>query len=167
MSSSSSPTWQLRRWSSNAADRLGAFGELRTAGDAATFARIVAVGMAVPMLARLPLPRLEAVLDRRWRARPSVSDPELVAGQLVAQFERAVRVTRPLVRRGCLTRGITLYRLLRSSGVDDVVLVFGVGQAARRPSAHCWLERHGQPLFEPTDPRPMFVPMYTMGQASG
>ena len=58
----------------------------------------------------------------------------------------------PLVRPGCLTRGVTLYYALRRAG-DDVSLCFGVGEDGGQTAGHCWLDKAGRPLLERVDPR--------------
>jgi hypothetical protein len=69
---------------------------------------------------------------------------------------------RPLVRRGCLTRGVTLYYCLRRAGVD-VGLTFGMGRVDGGDGfdGHCWLVKGGEPYLEARDPRDHYVPMYS------
>jgi hypothetical protein len=78
----------------------------------------------------------------------------------------ALRVGRPLVRRGCLTRGITLYYFLRRAGAD-VRLCFGLGAVDGGDGfdGHCWLVLAGEPYLEPRDPRPLYTEMYRFGEA--
>ena len=68
-----------------------------------------------------------------------------------------IRWGRPLVRPGCLTRGITGYYILRRAGLD-VALCFGMG-SVRDPGAagHCWLVLGGEPVLEAADPRAAFT----------
>jgi hypothetical protein len=74
-------------------------------------------------------------------------------------------VGRPLVRRGCLTRGLTLYYCLRRAGVS-VALCFGMGQTSTGDGfdGHCWLELDGKPYLEARDPRSYYATMYTFGR---
>ena len=67
-----------------------------------------------------------------------------------------IRRGRPVVRPGCLTRGVTLYYGLRREGLD-VALCFGVGSPEGEMAGHCWLEMDGLPLLEGTDPRIVFT----------
>lgn len=144
-------------------DRAGALRELRGPGEVWQFARVCTFATAVPLLMRLPLPRVAALLTRaprhRGRARrPSASEIERL-DRLVAI---APRVARPLVRSGCLTRGITLFWFLRRAGLD-VELRFGLDP--RDPSAtdgHCWLSLDGEPFLERRDPRPRFAELYRL-----
>ena len=84
----------------------------------------------------------------------------MAADQVAAQYGRwvdsIIRRGQPLVRSGCLTRGIALYYALRRTGID-VALCFGVGSDNGAVAGHCWLVLDGQPLLERTDPRVMFT----------
>lgn len=63
----------------------------------------------------------------------------------------------PLVRPGCLTRGITGYYLLRRAGLD-VALCFGIGpRHSAGVTGHCWIVLDGEPVLEAVDPRPAFT----------
>jgi hypothetical protein len=74
----------------------------------------------------------------------------------------APRIARPLVRTGCLTRGITLFWFLRRSGLD-VELRFGIDAGDTDPvDGHCWLTLGGEPYLERRDPRPRFSELYRL-----
>jgi sugar phosphate isomerase/epimerase len=139
--------------------RLAALRELRGAREIALFARVSVVAVCVPLLLRLPLPRVAAVLDlastRPPPARPRSVDrlPELVR---IAQ-----QALGPLVRPGCLARGVTLFWFLRRADVE-VELCFGVDTLAAEPDGHCWLVAEGEPLFERVDPRTRFAETYRL-----
>jgi len=103
---------------------------------------------AVPLLMRLRLPLLARLLQRSIGAslQSAAADTE----PIVRNVTRALRYGQPLVRRGCLTRGLTLYYFLRRAGVN-VRLCFGARHRAGGFEAHCWLERAGQPFLEEAD----------------
>jgi hypothetical protein len=67
-----------------------------------------------------------------------------------------IRRGQPLVRPGCLTRGVTLYYALRREGID-LALCFGMGNPDGESAGHCWLAIGDDPLLERTDPRPVFT----------
>jgi len=71
----------------------------------------------------------------------------------------AIREGRPLVRPGCLTRGLTRYYFFRRDGMD-VSLCFGMGQVKEEFAGHCWLVKDGVPFMETRDPRPLYAEMY-------
>ena len=71
----------------------------------------------------------------------------------------AIRAGRPLVRPGCLTRGVTRYYFFRRDGMD-VSLCFGMGKFDEEFVGHCWLVKDGVPFMEPRDPRPLYTEMY-------
>lgn len=74
----------------------------------------------------------------------------------------APRIARPLVRSGCLTRGITLYWFFRRAGLD-VELRFGLDPRAIEPAdGHCWLTLDGEPYLEKRDPRLHFTELYRL-----
>ncbi len=83
------------------------------------------------------------------------------SGQVVEalgrRVDKVIRWGRPLVRPGCLTRGITGYYVLRRAGLD-VALCFGIGPVREAGLAgHCWLVLDGEPVLETTDPRLAFT----------
>jgi len=109
---------------------------------------------AVPLLLRFrKLPNLPGLLEPRG-AIPPPPDPEAVAG-LVRRIDSLLHAGRPLVRSGCLVRGLTLYHFLRRTGAP-VSLHFGMGEMNGSMAGHCWLVYLGEPLAEPRDPRPLF-----------
>lgn len=117
--------------------------------------RILAFAAAAPgLLRRRRLSDLAAALEPE---RPPAGGPTAaqVAARL-AQVDRVIAAAWPLVRRGCLTRGLTRYRFLRELGAD-VSLAFGVAPERGDWAGHCWLELGGEPLAEPRDPRPTFA----------
>ena len=117
---------------------------------APSYVAILGFALGSRLLARLPLPRLDALLTpRRRRQRP----PERV--ELAARrVERVLWWTRRPLRHTCLTRGLTRYYFLRKAGAD-VRLVFGVSPADG--TGHCWIVRDGQIYKETTDPDAQFV----------
>lgn len=119
---------------------------------------------AVPLLLRWrPLDRLPAFLEPRGPLPPPPSPQQVAA--LVARVDRLLAAGRPLVRSGCLVRGLTLYRVLRRVGAD-VSLRFGVGllenPLGSRMAAHCWIVYQGEPLAELRDPRPLFAETWSI-----
>jgi hypothetical protein len=142
-----------------APSRLRALNELRARGELLVFAKVVAFAAAVPLLMRLSLPRLNALLTRPPRARrPSPGEVE----RLDRLVTLAPRIARPLVRPGCLTRGITLFWFLRRAGLD-VELRFGLDPGGDEPAdGHCWLALDGEPFLERRDYRSRFTELYRM-----
>ncbi len=133
--------------------RLAALRSVRR-GELLLLIKIAALAAAVPLLTRLSPTRLDRLLEPRRRAqsRPERWDaiPRLV--------DAAIAALHPVIRPGCLTRGITSYAMLRRTGLD-VSLVFGVGPESSRQDGHCWLSRNGDPWLERGDPREKFVAM--------
>jgi len=128
-------------------------------------ARTLLVATAAPALAHLDLDRLQRVLEPRRRSAPPEPGRVLPLGhEYAALVDAVIRKGRPIVRPGCMTRGITLYALLRRAGVD-VGLRFGVGRPHPDTPAvegHCWLVLDGEPFLERTDPRPLFTGVATI-----
>ena len=126
--------------------------------------RVFLFAIAVPALLRLKLARLDRLLSRVPMGKRA--DPAKVRA-----LTRCVTIVlhrgQPLVRPGCLTRGLTLYYFLRRLGLD-VDLCFGAGYRGATFAAHCWLERGGEPFQEAGDPRQSFAEMYRLpGGAAG
>ena len=144
------------------AGRIRALRELRGPRELARFTYLVAFAAVVPLLMRLPLPRLAAVVTRppgRRRVSPATVE------RLAALVELAPRVAGPVVRTGCLTRGVTLFWFLRRGGMD-VELRFGLDPTdASRPTGvdgHCWVAVDGEPFLEKVDPRSRFAEVFRM-----
>ena len=142
---------------STVASRLRALAELRDAHEALLLARICAFAAAVPILMRLRLPRAAALLTRPPR-RPKRSAAQIERLQRLTDL--APRVAHPLVRPGCLTRGVTLFWFLRRAGLD-VELRFGLDPSeGPETDGHCWLALADEPFLEKRDPRPRFAELY-------
>jgi hypothetical protein len=140
-------------------DRARSLAELRSPRELIELTRVGAFAATVPLLMRLPLPRVAALITRPPRPRrPRAHEVERLQ-RLVAL---APRVAHPLVRSGCLTRGVTLFWFLRRAGLD-VELRFGLDPGAVAPSdGHCWLTLAGEPFLEQRDPRPRFSETYRL-----
>jgi Transglutaminase-like superfamily len=140
----------LRRRSSSSGLSLA----IAVGRNAVSLSGTVAVAVAAPLLARLDLPRLQRCLEPspRFSRLPS-ADPAQVVEVVGRRVNRLIRWGRPLVRTGCLTRGITSYYVLRRAGLD-VALCFGIGPGA---AGHCWLVLDGEPVLETADPRATFT----------
>jgi hypothetical protein len=147
-------------------DRAYALTLLRGPRDWLALVQIGAFAAAVPALMRLPLRRLAALVTRP-------PDPRRRNPAEIERLDRvmalAPRIGRPLVRDGCLTRGITLYWFLRRAGLD-VELRFGldpdVGELTDLADGHCWLTLNGEPYLEPRDPRLRFTELYRLPLAA-
>jgi hypothetical protein len=129
--------------------------------------------LAVPLLLRLVrLPRLGVWLEpRSRRPPPTTPEPPAFADRatveaLVRRIDALLLAGRPVVRSGCLTRGLTLYYFLRRAGAD-VSLRFGMGKMGEDFAGHCWLVFAGEPLAEPRDPRPLFIETYRISREGG
>ena len=146
----------MNGFSSRLRSRLSPLAELRGPRELALFAQVCAFAALVPLLMRLPLPRLATLLTRTPR-RARALDVERL-DRLVAI---APRLGRPLVRYGCLTRGVTLFWFLRRAGVD-VELRFGLDPGDGAADGHCWLALDGEPFLEKVDPRPRFAELYRL-----
>jgi hypothetical protein len=139
-------------------NKLGALRELRNPREALLFIYLTAFAAAVPLLLRLPLPRFASLVTRPPRTPRTAADPE----RLERLVRLAARVCSPLVRTGCLTRGVTLFWFLRRAGFD-VELRFGLDVAdPGEPDGHCWLALNGEPFLEKVDPRPQFAELYRL-----
>ena len=133
----------------------------RSIPDAVLFIQVLVFAAAVPFLMRLKLPRLKALLEPRI---PWSGEGDRV-GQIAEYVELAIRKGRPLVRPGCLTRGLTRYYFLRRDGVD-VSLCFGMGQVQEEFVGHCWLVKDGVPFMETRDPGPLYAEMWRISGAA-
>jgi hypothetical protein len=118
-----------------------------TRTDVLLAARVIAVGLAAPALVRLDLERLQRVLEPH-RSSPLDLDQRAAAVQVERITAAALRRAGPLVRPGCLPRGLARYAAMRRVGID-VVLCFGVGRPKDELEGHCWLSLDGEVLFEP------------------
>jgi hypothetical protein len=153
----------MRRWWSPLSRRLASVQEVHRRGDSVLFAQSFCVAVMAPLLTRLSLPRLEALLEWLAAGEPSrtPANPDAVAATVLDML----LVGRPLVRRGCLTRGLALYYGLRRAGID-VALHFGMGRVPEGDGfdGHCWLVLDGLPYLEPRDPRAHYATVYSFGR---
>lgn len=126
------------------------------------FARVFLFAASVPILMRLKLATVASVLEPN--RGPNAVDPNLVT-RILAYVETVIRRGNPLVRPGCLTRGLTRYYFLRRAGLD-VSLHFGIGRNGKQGEfvGHCWLVREGEPYFEREDPRPLYAEMHQISR---
>ena len=99
---------------------------------------------------RLKLSRVAGVLEQ---GGIFVAQPEERVRKITGYVELAIRRGAPLVRRGCLTRGLTRYYFLRRAGMD-IALSFGMGHLDKGFMGHCWLVKDGEPFLEAEDPQP-------------
>ena len=140
-------------------DRLYALTLLRGPRDWVRLTQVCLFATTVPAIVRLPLPRLGALVTRP--ARDVACEPSEIE-RLERVTTLAPRIARPLVRSGCLTRGLTLYWFLRRAGLD-VELRFGLDPGVSGPTdGHCWLTLDGEPYLEKRDPRPHFAELYRL-----
>jgi hypothetical protein len=131
---------------------------LRDPRELARALPVLAVAALVPLLMRLPLRRLEALIEPRHAPeRPDVARQAWIERRL----DDIIAAGHPLVRPGCLTRGVTHYFFLRRAGVD-VRLQFGIGRPQGQDEGHCWLVRDGEPYLERVDPRHAFTGTYAI-----
>jgi Transglutaminase-like superfamily len=132
-------------WWTSVRDRIYALTLLRGPRDWLKLIQVCLFAAMVPGLLRLPLPRLAKLLTRPPRVRAANSAE---VERLDRVMTLAPRIARPLVRSGCLTRGLTLFWFLRKAGVD-VELRFGVDpQTAQPTDGHCWLTLDEEPYLE-------------------
>ena len=127
------------------------------------FLQVMAFASAVPLLMRLSPRTLDRLLTRRPPG--AVTHADDAVARIVGHFRMVLKVASPLVRSGCLTRGLTLYYFLRRAGVD-VSLSFGMGRLAGQFSGHCWLTRGGTPFLEREDPRPLYAHVFSIPSAA-
>jgi hypothetical protein len=137
--------------------RARALAEIRGPAEFALLLRIGTFAATVPALMRMPLPRAAALVTRPPRRR-SPEDAEIE--QLDRLIALAPRIAAPMVKGGCLTRGVTLFWFARRAGLD-VELRFGLDPSGHDDTdGHCWLTLEGEPFLEKQDPRPRFAETY-------
>ena len=119
----------------------------------------------VSLLARVaPLPRVQRFLSLRATSSGATTTttgfvwrhagPRAAGGPAPEQLARAIdailRLDLPILRRGrCWKRALVLQRFLARQGIECRV-TFGVRRTSNGAlQGHAWLERDGQPLFEP------------------
>ncbi|MGB2622351.1 MAG: lasso peptide biosynthesis B2 protein [Candidatus Acidiferrum sp.] len=132
----------------------------RSIPDVFLFFQVLFFAAAVPFLLRLKLVRVETLLQPKI---PRLTDQDRIE-QIAKYVEIAIRKGRPLVRQGCLTRGLTRYYFFRREGLN-VSLCFGMGQVKEEFVGHCWLLKDGVPFLETRDPRPLYAEMYRISDA--
>jgi hypothetical protein len=134
---------------------------VRAPSDALLVFQVTCLAVVVPLLMRLPLDRLEQLLEPK---RSSHRIDTAYERHLLALVDLVLDLGRPVLRPDCRMRGITRYWVLRRAGVD-VGLAFGVGRPSTEVAGHCWLVRGGVPYLERHDPRPIFTEMLRFNAA--
>lgn len=150
----------MSSWWLKVSKRSQVFKRLHNPADILLFLEILGFAAVVPLLLRFKLTRLQALLKPEDTC--PTADPAMVF-KIVSYVNAALQIGRPLVRTGCLTKGITLYHFLRKAGLD-VDLCFGMGILDDRFVGHCWLVKDGEPFVEKMDPRPLFTQMYSFDE---
>ena len=125
---------------------------MRSVSDARLLLEVALFAAGVPLLMRLPLPRLQHIL------RPPPLSLRASPNHVLELVDLALAGLRPLLRPTCLTRGVTRCYFLRRAGVP-VDLAFGMS-AMSSMGGHCWLVREDEPYLEARDPRPIFTEMF-------
>lgn len=146
----------MKDYYAKATRRLANLPRFKSPGDFLLFSQIFIFAAAVPLLMRLPLPKLHALL--RPHAMRPLCGPAKVQ-QIAGYVDAAIQLGRPLIQPRCLTRGLTLYFFLSRAGLD-VELCFGVGNKEANYPGHCWLIRDGEPYLEPQNPHARYSPFY-------
>ncbi|HVG06134.1 MAG TPA: lasso peptide biosynthesis B2 protein [Thermoanaerobaculia bacterium] len=132
--------------------------------------RVLLFAAAAPLLLRfVGIDRLQRWLEPATPARiPRPADRlgRNTAEDLVRRIDGLLRLGWPVVRRGCLVRGLTLYRFLREAGFD-VTLCFGMGrpEGVDDFTGHCWVELGGKALAEKREPRPIYTETFRIRPA--
>ena len=127
--------------------------------------RLTAIAATAPLLVRAGLPRLQRWLEpRRSPSGVTAVDTDPVSEQFRRWVDSIIARGKPIVRPGCLTRGVTLYYALRRQGID-VSLCFGVGPVEGEMAGHCWLLLDGRPILEPGDPLSRFTEVVRVSRA--
>jgi hypothetical protein len=135
---------------------------MRIVPKAYLFLRVFLFAASVPYLLRFKLARVAAILEPG--SEPHWVDPDRER-KIAAYVETAIERGKPLVRSGCLTRGLTRYYFFRRAGMD-VSLHFGMGRTGPQGEfdGHCWLVRDGEPYLENRDPRALYIEMYRISR---
>ena len=116
------------------------------------------------LLMQLPLMWLNRIVVRL--ARPSGTPLRMSPDRAAHVVALAQDSGHPLVRRGCLTRGLSLLWVLRRHGID-VQLAFGIGGAPDEYQGHCWLIRDGEPFLEKEAFGERFVEVFRIPAVAG
>ena len=123
--------------------------------DFALLVRVYLFAIGVRVLLRLNLESLESIIEpAKAPVTPNWSQIE----RIVYSVDRVFGSRARFIRRGCYSRGVVLYYLLRRAGLD-VSLQFGMGKQGEHFIGHCWLVKDGEPFLERADPRPHFAPV--------
>jgi hypothetical protein len=116
--------------------------------------RVLLFGLAAPLLLRRRPERMAEWLEKATTG--SVRYEPRTAEEMAHRVGFWLRAGWPLIRRGCLTRGVTQLYFLRRAGFP-VSLRFGIGEVEGRLEGHCWLVLEGEPFAEKRDPRSVYT----------
>ena len=149
----------MRSWRLSVMNGRSAIKQLPAPVDICLLLHILFFAVLVPFIMRLKLTRVRSLLESRKPPSP----PDMMKVERVIRYIKcALDIGLPLVRQGCLVRGVTSYYFLRKAGLD-VSLCFGIGIIDGAYAGHCWLVKGEEPFMEATDPRPFFAEIYSLG----
>jgi hypothetical protein len=151
----------MKTWWGRIHKRWSALRQIRRSGSGWLCLRVGSFAAAAPLLLRIRLPVLDRLLEQRIASAAAAGGDSHGPGEIVRCLESALTLGAPLVRPGCLTRGLTLYYFLRRARLD-VRLCFGVRHSHGRLRGHCWLEKGGETFLEAGNPDGYPDPIYTL-----
>ena len=123
----------------------------RRPGEALLLVRMAGWVLALSLLIKLlPLPRVLRLVAATPRA---AAHDALPAARLVQLIDHLLNLNVLIFTPICWKRAPVLQRYLALNGIETRIL-FGVrkGGAGDLLAGHAWLERDGQPVFEPSPP---------------
>jgi hypothetical protein len=149
----------MRTYCSRLSELARTLASLQGSAERSLFLRVFLLAPWVSVLMRLPLLWLSQIAVRpvRRSEAPPPIPPERIA-QIVGLAQACGD---PLVRRGCLTRGVSLLWIFRRCGIE-VELAFGIGGPGDHNQGHCWLLRDGKPYLEPEASGDRFVELFRL-----
>lgn len=134
----------------------------------ARFLALPAAERTVLLQALLWLPATAAALRWRGLRPPGVAPAAGRAAPAVAPARItdlvAVAARHGLVRGNCLSRSLTLRRLLRRAGIEAQLRI-GVRRGPGGLEAHAWLELEGRPLNDSADVALRYAPFPDLAAA--
>lgn len=139
------------------ARRFALLARLNSVQDWWLFFQLFFFALFVPLIMLIGVKRLSPLLSR---VGSGSSSPDYIK-RVIAFTDLAMEFGTPLVRKRCLTRGITLYYFLRRAGIP-VALYFGVAPEEQLLKGHCWLVENGQPFAEHIDPRTVYTHVWSL-----
>jgi hypothetical protein len=151
----------MENWKSKIFRRINVIKRLPKPDYGFLYFRIFCFVLATPLLLKLRLPQLRALLEPK---NPPTRVDHARIVYILTSADTILQIGWPIIKKRCYPRGLTLYYFLNREGLG-VGLYFGAEKIQEDLVGHCWLVKDGEPFSEPEDPNTHYKEIYNFPEA--